>query len=430
MSLDLGATIAAILILIVMSAFFSGSETALTATSRARLSEIERRGSRRAAMALSLTNMRERLLGALLLGNNVAIITASALATAVLIRIFGDSGAVIASAVMTVLILIFAEVLPKTYAIAYPDRSAIAVAPIVRVIVAVFGPVVMTVEFIVKVTLRVFGVDIKNNQNVLSAHDELRGAIDLHMKEGTVIKHDRDMLGGILDLQDLEVSDIMVHRTKMTTIDGAEEPKEIVARMLKSGHTRIPVWKDAPDNIIGVLHAKDLFAALQKHDGDASKVDIEDILTAPWFVPDTRAIPDQLNAFLRRKSHFAIVVDEYGEVQGLLTLEDIIEEIVGDIKDEHDAIATGARQKPDGSYLVDGSLPIRDLNRAFDWELPDDEANTIAGLVIHEARMIPAVGQAFSFHGFRFEILKKRKHQVTSIRMSPLKRGEDDAEEG
>ena len=429
MSLDLGATIAAILILIVMSAFFSGSETALTATSRARLNEIERRGSRRAAMALSLTNMRERLLGALLLGNNVAIITASALATAVLIRIFGDSGAVIASAVMTVLILIFAEVLPKTYAIAYPDRSAIAVAPIVRVIVAVFGPVVMTVEFIVKVTLRVFGVDIKNNQNVLSAHDELRGAIDLHMKEGTVIKHDRDMLGGILDLQDLEVSDIMVHRTKMTTIDGAEEPKDIVAKMLKSGHTRIPVWKDAPDNIIGVLHAKDLFAALQKHDGDASKVDIEDILTAPWFVPDTRAIPDQLNAFLRRKSHFAIVVDEYGEVQGLLTLEDIIEEIVGDIKDEHDTVATGARQKPDGSYLVDGSLPIRDLNRAFDWELPDDEANTIAGLVIHEARMIPAVGQAFSFHGFRFEILKKRKHQVTAIRMTPLKRGENGAEE-
>ena len=428
MNLDLGATIAAILILIVMSAFFSGSETALTATSRARLNEIERRGSRRAAMALSLTNMRERLLGALLLGNNVANITASALATAVLIKIFGDSGAVIAAAVMTVLILIFAEVLPKTYVIAYPDRSAIAVAPIVRVIVAVFGPVVMTVEFIVKVTLRVFGVDIKNNQNVLSAHDELRGAIDLHMKEGTVIKHDRDMLGGILDLQDLEVSDIMVHRTKMTTIDGAEEPKEIVARMLKSGHTRIPVWKDTPDNIIGVLHAKDLFAALQKHDGDASKVDIEDILTAPWFVPDTRAIPDQLNAFLRRKSHFAIVVDEYGEVQGLLTLEDIIEEIVGDIKDEHDAVATGARQKPDGSYLVDGSLPIRDLNRAFDWELPDDEANTIAGLVIHEARMIPAVGQAFSFHGFRFEILKKRKHQVTAMRMTPLKRGEDGAE--
>ena len=430
MSLDLGLTITAILALIFMSAFFSGSETALTATSRARLNEIERRGSRRAALALDLTNMRERLIGALLLGNNLANITASALATAALIKLFGDSGAIIASGVMTVLILIFAEVMPKTYAIAYPDRSAIAVAPIVRVMVAVFGPVVMAVEFIVKRTLRLFGVDIQNNQNVLSAHEELRGAIDLHMKEGTVVKNDRDMLGGLLALQDLEVADIMVHRTKMTMIDGSEDPKDIVAKVLKSGHTRIPVWKDTTDNIIGVLHAKNLFAALQKHNGDAAKIDIEDILTPPWFVPDTRAIPDQLNSFLRRKSHFAIVVDEYGEVQGLVTLEDIIEEIVGDIKDEHDAVATGVRPKPDGTYLVEGSVPIRDLNRAFDWNLPDEEANTVAGLVIHEARMIPEVGQAFSFHGFRFEILKKRKHQVTAIRMSPLKRDGDEYQAG
>ena len=430
MSLDLGFTIAIILVFIFISAFFSGSETALTATSRARLNEIERRGSRRAAMALALTTSRERLIGALLLGNNVANITASALATAVLIKMFGDSGAVIASAVMTVLILIFAEVLPKTYAIAYPDRSAIAVAPLVRIIVAVFGPLVMAVEFIVKVTLRLFGVDIKNTQNVLSAHEELRGAIDLHLKEGTVIKKDRDMLGGILDLQDLEVSDIMVHRTKMTSIDVAEGPEEIVGRVLKSGHTRIPVWKDTPDNIIGVLHAKNLFAALQKHGGDARKLDIEDILTPVWFVPDTRQLPDQLNAFLKRKTHFAIVVDEYGEVQGLITLEDIIEEIVGDIKDEHDAVASGVRQKPDGTFLVEGSVPLRDLNRAFDWSLPDEEVTTIAGLVIHEARMIPEVGQTFNFHGFRFEVLKKRKHQLTAIRITPMKPLSDEPQGG
>jgi Mg2+/Co2+ transporter CorB len=212
----------------------------------------------------------------------------------------------------------------------------------------------------------------------------------------------------------------------VTLIDIAEDPKDIVARVLKSGHTRIPVWKDTQDNIIGILHAKNLLAALQKHNGDAAKVDIASILIPPWFVPDTRPIPDQLNAFLKRKSHFAIVVDEYGEVQGLITLEDIIEEIVGDIKDEHDVVAIGVRPKPDGSYLVDGSVPIRDLNRAFDWTLPDDEANTIAGLVIHEARTIPDVGQTFSFHGFRFEILKKRNHQVTALRMTPLKRGADD----
>ncbi len=430
MSLDLWFTIAAILLLLVLSGFFSGAETGLTAVSRARLTELERRGSARATMVLALTATRERLIGALLLGNNVVNISASALATVALVRIFGDSGAFIATIAMTALVLIFGEVLPKTYAIANPDRVALAGAPIIRVLVALFGPVVMTVEYIVKMVLRLFGVDIDNAQKVLSAHEELRGAIHLHHKEGTVVKNDRDMLGGILAMQDLEVSDIMVHRTRMTMIDGDEDPKDIVAMVLKSGHTRIPVWKETPDNIIGVLHAKNLFAALQKHNGDATKVDIEDILSTPWFVPDTRAIPDQLNAFLRKKSHFAIVVDEYGEVQGLVTLEDIIEEIVGDIKDEHDAVAMGVRPKPDGSYLMEGGVPIRDLNRAFDWTLPDEEANTVAGLVIHEARMIPEVGQTFVFHGFRFEILKKRRHQITALRMEPLKRETNEPEAG
>jgi len=430
MSLDLGFTIAAILVLLVLSAFFSGSETGLTATSRARLNEMERRGSRRAAMALSLTNMRERLIGALLLGNNVVNISASVLATVALVRVFGDSGAVVASAVMTVLVLIFGEVLPKTYAIANPDRVALAAAPFVRVFVAVLAPVVMAVEYIVKTVLRLFGVDIKNSQNVITAHEELRGAIDLHHKEGSVIKKDRDMLGGILGLQDLEVSDIMVHRTKMTSIDISEPHEDIIGRVLKSGHTRIPVWKDTPDNIIGILHAKNLFAALQRHGGDARKLNLEEILTPAWFVPDTRPLPDQLNAFLKRKTHFAIVVDEYGEVQGLITLEDIIEEIVGDIKDEHDAVASGVRQKPDGTFLVDGGVPVRDLNRAFDWQLPDEEVTTIAGLVIHEARMIPEVGQTFNFHGFRFEVLKKRKHQLTAIRITPMRPPPDELQGG
>ena len=420
MSFDLGFTAGAIILLILISAFFSGSETALTAASRGRLNEIERRGSRRATTALALTNMRERLIGALLLGNNVANITASALATAFLIKVFGDSGAVIASAVMTVLILIFAEVLPKTYAIAYPERFSLAVAPLVRLIVAVFGPVIMAVEWIVKLTLGIFGVDIDHAQDVLSAHDELRGAIDLHLKEGAVIKKDRDMLGGILDLQDLTVSDLMVHRTKMTLIDGSEKPEEIVAKVLKSGNTRIPVWKDKPDNIIGILHAKTLFQALQKHGGDAAKIDVEDILSPAWFVPDSRSVPDQLNAFLRKKTHFAIVVDEYGELQGLITLEDIIEEIVGDIKDEHDVVAHGMRPQADGSVIAEGSVTIRDLNRAMDWSLPDEEATTIAGLVIHEARAIPEPRQVFTFHNFRFEVLRKNRNRIAALRISPL----------
>jgi Mg2+/Co2+ transporter CorB len=425
MNSEIGYAILSIFCLILVSAFFSGAETGLTATSRARLTEIERRGSKRAAMALKLTELPERLIGALLLGNNLANITASAVATAALIKIFGDSGAVIASAVMTVIILIFAEVMPKTYAIAYPERVALAVAPIMRVIAAILGPIVLTVGYIVKNTLQLFGVNIDDDAGVLSAHDELRGAIALHHKEDTLVKNDRDMLGGILDLKDLEVADIMVHRTKMITLDGGQPMKELVSDLLDSPHTRMPVWKDNPDNIVGVLHAKSLFAALQKANGDATKIKLEDVISPAWFVPDTRPLEDQLNAFLRRKVQLAIVVDEYGEVQGLVTLEDILEEIVGDIKDEFDGVATGVRKTRDGSYVVDGTVPIRDLNRSFDWRLPDEEATTVAGLVIHEAQMIPAQGQAFSFHGFRFEVLKKRKQQLTSLKVTPIEKPSD-----
>jgi Mg2+/Co2+ transporter CorB len=406
--------------LMIMSAFFSGAQTGFTASSRARLTEIERRGSTRAKTVLKLSEAPERLIGSLLLGNNLVNIAASAMATALLIRMFGDGGTLIASIVMTALILIFSEVLPKTYAIAYPERVALSAAPILRFLVAVFAPVVMAVEYIVKSTLRLFGVNIDDNASVLSAHDELRGAIAMHHKEETLVKSDRDMLGGILDLKDLEVADIMVHRTKMMTLDGNLPVTQLIAEMLASPHTRMPVYRDNPDNIVGVMHAKTLFAALQKVGGDGNKLSIDDIMTPAWFVPDTRPLEDQLNAFLRRKLQLALVVDEYGEVQGLVTLEDILEEIVGDIKDEFDAVATGVRKTRDGAFVVDGTVPIRDLNRSFDWKLPDEEATTIAGLVIHEARMIPDSGQAFSFHGFRFEVLKKRKQQLTSIKVVPL----------
>jgi Mg2+/Co2+ transporter CorB len=427
---DAGIALLSILGLIIVSAFFSGSETGLTTASRARLTELEKRGSKRASMVLKLTAMPERLIGALLLGNSLANITASAVATAALVKVFTETGAVIASIVMTVVILIFAEVMPKTYAIAYPDRVATAVAPLMRIIVAVLGPIVMTVEYIVKKTLMLFGVDTSNVDGILSAHDELRGAIDLHHKEGTFVKKDKDMLGGILDLKDLEVADVMIHRTKMLTIDGSEPMQSIVQQVLKSGNTRLPVWKDDPENIIGVLHAKNLFAGIQEMGGDVSKVKLDDVLTPPWFVPDTRPLNDQLNAFLRRKNHFALVVDEYGEVQGLITLEDIVEEIVGDIKDEFDAVTTGVRKQKDGSYNIEGTVPVRDLNRSFDWNLPDEEVTTVAGLVIHEARMIPEQGQIFTFHGFRFEVLKKRKQQLSLINVLKLESIKEEPEQG
>ena len=420
MSYDVVWALVSIFALIIVSAFFSGSETGLTTASRARLTEMEKRGNKRAAKVLKLTSVPERLIGSLLLGNTLANITASAVSTAALVKVFNEAGAVIASVVMTVLILIFAEVMPKTYAIAYPDKVALAVAPIMRIVAAVLGPIVMTVEYIVKKALMLFGVDTRNVESILSAHDELRGAIDLHHKEGTFVKKDKDMLGGILDLKDLEVADIMIHRTKMMMIDGSDPITSIVQEVFKSGNTRLPVWRDNPDNIIGVLHAKNLFAAIQENNGDSGKVKLDDILSPAWFVPDTRPLTDQLNAFLRRKTHFAIVVDEYGEVQGLITLEDIIEEIVGDIKDEFDAVTIGVRKQQDGSYNIEGTVPLRDLNRSFDWNLPDEEVTTVAGIVIHEARMIPEAGQVFTFHGFRFEVLKKRKQQLSMINVTKL----------
>lgn len=420
MTISLAALMGAILALLVLSAFFSGSETALTAVSRARIHALAQEGTAQASLVERLILSRERLIGALLLGNNLVNILASALATSLFLSLFGDAGVVYATLVMTALVLIFGEVMPKTYAIANPERFALAVSPIIRVIVAIFAPVTAAVQIMVRHMLRLFGPAVSDDAEVLSAREELRGAIELHHREGSVVKRDRDMLGGVLDLRDLEVADVMVHRTKMHSINADAPPREIVDQVLLSPYTRLPLWKDESDNIVGVLHVKTLLQAVREVEGDFTKLDVLALATPPWFVPDTTMVLDQLNAFLRRKSHFALVVDEYGEVQGLLTLEDIIEEIVGEITDEHDVAAQGVRRLPDGSVQVDGSMPIRDLNRLMDWDLPDEEATTVAGLVIHEAQTIPEPGQAFTFYDFRFEIVRRQRNRITAIKITPL----------
>ena len=415
-------TAAAIPLLIIVSAFFSGSETALTAASKARMLQMEKSGDRRAGLVGRLIQDRERLIGALLLGNNLVNILASALATAFFLALFGQAGVAYATLVMTFIVLVFGEVLPKTLAISNPDRVSRTIAPIVRMVVAVFSPVVIAVQFIVQGVLRLAGWDTSKARAVLSAADEIRGQVDLLHAEGVVVKAERDRLGGLLDLGELDVSDVMVHRTNMHSINVAEPPEKIVDDILASPFTRVPLWDGEPENIIGIVHTKDVLRLMRAVGGYASKIDIRSIAAKPWFVPDTTSVNDQLNAFLKRKAHIALVVDEYGAVQGLITLEDILEEIVGDIADEHDIALQGVRPQPDGSVNVDGSVPIRDLNRAMDWHLPDDEATTIAGLVIHEARIIPDAGQAFTFHGFRFQVLRKSRNRITSLRITPLAR--------
>jgi len=413
-------SLAVVLVCLMCSAFFAGSETALTASSRASMARLEKQGNRRAAVVNRLLASRERLIGGLMLGNNLVNIAASALTTGILLVWFGQAGVLYATIVMTVLIVVFSEILPKTAAFNAPDRIALVIARPMSMIIRILGPILMGIEALVRWLLNLVGMKVGEDQAVLSAHEELRGAIDLFHSEGDVERADRDMFGGVLDLRELAVSDVMIHRTNMITLDADEKPEDLVNAVIASPVTRLPLWRGNPENIVGVLHVKDLLRALHAVDGEASKVDIGALLTAPWFVPDTRSVSEQLKAFRRRKTPFALVVDEYGEVEGLVTLEDILEEIVGDITDEHDVTMPGVRRQPDGSVNVDGAVPIRDLNRVMDWNLPDEEATTIAGLVIHEARSIPEIGQSFTFHGFRFRVLRKARNRITALRIQPL----------
>ena len=416
-------SVGGILVLLASSFFFSGSETALTATSRARMHQLARGGSKRAAAVEALTENRERTIAALLLGNNIVNILAAALATSILIAIFGDAGIAYATIGMTLAVVIFSEVLPKTWAIGQPDEFSLGVAPVVKPIVTLLAPVTMTIQAMVRGLLMLLNVRIDSSRSGYTGHEEIRGTVDFLHREGEVIKGDRDMLGGILDLKDLEVADIMVHRTRLMALDSAQPADVLVTEILGSPYTRMPLYDGEPDNIIGVLHVRDVLRALVKAGGNVDKLNIAKIASKPWFVPETTPVQAQLNAFLKGKNHFALVIDEYGEVEGLITLEDILEEIVGDISDEHDEVIEGITKQADGTYLVDGVLPLRDLNRALDWNLPDSEATTIAGLVIHETRTIPSEGQLFTLYNLRVKVVGKTNNQLTQLQISPLRPG-------
>ncbi len=421
-------TAASILGLIMLSAFFSGSETALTAASRGKLRAATDKGSRGAERALKITEDNERLIGSVLLGNNLVNILATALATMIFTRALGESGVVYATAVMTLLVLIFAEVLPKTYAITNPETAAAAVSAPIAVVVRLFAPVVSFVRVLVRGVLWVFGVRTDPDSHILAVREEIAGALQLGHSEGVVEKEDRDRILGALDLSERTVEEIMLHRSKIEMLDADARPQEILEQCLESSHTRLPVFRDDPENIIGVIHAKDLLRAMyrlvdedQTMAGAIAGFKLTDIAMKPYFVPDTTSLDEQMRQFLRRRTHFALVVDEYGALQGLITLEDILEEIVGEITDEFDPDAEHPiKRAEDGHYWIDGAMTIRDFNRATDWSLPDDEANTVAGLVIHEAQMIPTVGQVFSFHGFRFEVMARENNRITRLKVRPL----------
>lgn len=408
--------------LLFLSGFFSGSETAFTAASKGRLHNWEKAGNKRAGMVNKIRERSDRMIGALLLGNNLVNILASALATSVLIKIFGEAGVFYATFVMTLLVLIFAEVLPKTYALHNADRMTVFIAPVMRVIIFILSPITEAITYIVRSVLKILGADVSKVSS--GSHIEiLRGVIDMHQDEegSQETSEQRAMLRSILDLADVEVEEIMVHRKNVEMVDASMPVDKIVEFALNSQFTRLPVFRNNPDNIVGVLHAKILLRQLQEHGGKTEGLDIESFAADPWFVPESTTLFDQLQAFRSRREHFALIIDEYGAFMGIVTLEDILEEIVGEIDDEHDQAVAGVRRQPNGSFLVDGTVTIRDLNREFEWELPDDEYSTLAGLIIHEAQILPNPGQSFTFFGFRFDVVKRQRNQITLIRITPPK---------
>jgi len=422
----LTTTFIAVAILMVISAFFSGSETALTAVSRGRMHQLEKDGSRAAANVNRLVANRERMIGSVLLGNTFINILASSLMTAALEDQLGPRAVAITTGLMTVVILIFAEVMPKTLAIARTDRFALFVAVPLRLVVSVLAPIVATVQWVVWRVLWLFGVSAQEEPGTEEAHEEIRGSVELHHREGNVEREHRDMIGGILDLRELTVGDVMLHRTNMDSLDADLPRRELLDAVIASHHSRVPLWRGEPENIVGVLSTKHVALALLEQEGNLDAIDIPALAASPWYVPDTTSLEEQLGAFRQHKSHFAMVVDEYGALQGLVTLEDILEEIFGRLPDEHAVESRpDVRRRPDGSYLVDGTVPVRDLNRELDWSLPEDDATTIAGLVIAQSGTIPDAGQRFAFFGYTFEVMRRQRNQITALRIvAPLKTSE------
>ncbi len=422
----------AVLVLLTVAAFFSVAETALTTASKPLMHQLDEEGDARAGTVVKLLDEREEMISTVLLGNNLVNILASALTTSLMIDMFGSEGVFYATAIMTVLVVIYGEILPKTYALLYTTSASLKCAGVMYFLMRLFKPFNAAIEYFVNGALRMFKLSTTVSRSAKEVLAELRGAIEVQMADKQIIhevKHERAMLRSVLDLAEYPVSDVMVHRQKLVTIDADLPIEQIIEQVAASPYSRIPLWREQPDNIVGLIHAKALLRALESADGKAMKVDVVSLAIKPWFVPATTTLLDQLNAFRARREHFAMVIDEYGTILGALTLEDILEEIVGDIRDEHDVAVAGVRRQTNGSFLIDGSVTLRDLNREFDWDLPDDKASTIAGLVLYEARTIPETGQKFLFHGFRFEVLRRARNQLTLMRVTPPQPKDESASE-
>lgn len=401
-----------IFLLILLSGFFSSSETALTAVSEARIHELALQGNKRANTIEKILAKKEKMISTILIGNNLVNIVVSVYATSFAISFFGEFDLIFVTILLTIFLVIFAEVMPKTYAFSNADKLALAVAPVINFFIFILTPATFITEMLAKIVSK---PKIKDED---AKTEELRGMIRLHAGNESRGKERSKMMSSMLDMDEVTIEAVMTHRGGVTMIDIAEEPEEAFKIIGESPYTRIPIYSGTPDNIIGILHAKELFRTLRRRNfKDISSVKLSELMSQPYFAPETTLLLDQLEVFKTRREHFAVVVDEYGDFRGIVTLEDIIEEIVGEIDDETDIKVKGVKAQPDGSFIIDGSVTIRDLNRSLGWYLPDENANTIAGLVLYESKTIPEPGQEFRFHNIRIRILQKKANFISQLRL-------------
>jgi len=422
MEFSLSILIGSIIGLVFLSAFFSGTETSLTSASKPRMHTLARSGKKNAGIFEKIFKDKEQLICTILFANNLVNVLASALATKILIEVTETEGIFYATIIMTLMILIFGELIPKTLALSNADKFALKISPIIRVIIIILYPLTKILNFIVAFILKLVGVDYKDSskEEILEkSEEELRGAIDLHGKNSTG-NDEKQMLKSILDLDEITVGSIMISRKDIFSIPASIKYEQLITKLKNSPHSRIPIWENNPENIVGVLYVRKLIG---ENNIDQKKFNVLNFCQKPWFIPESTKLDNQLMAFKKRKEHFSIVVDEYGEFLGIITLEDIIEEIVGDIDDELDVLKlpksiNGIKSTSKNNYLVHGTVNIRDLNKQIDTNIPVGNASTVAGLILYESRIIPKKGQVFSFFGLKFKILSKKNNQILMLKIS------------
>ena len=424
MDFSIGILLGIIFGLILLSAFFSGAETSLTSASKSRMHTLAKSGKKNAIIFERIFKNKELLICTILLVNNLVNVLASALATSILLELFNADGIVYVTIIMTFMILLFGELLPKTIALLKADSIALKISPIFDILVKILYPITVSFNSIVNLLMQILNINsLKSNglESQIESEEELRGAIDLH-GDNSKVKQEKEMLKSILDLDDVSVDSIMIPRKNIFSLPITITYEELIIRIQNSPHSRVPIWEKNAENIIGVFYVRKLIGHVQSKN---TTFNIMDYCNKPWFIPESSSLAYQLTEFKKRKEHFAIVVDEYGEFLGIVTLEDILEEIVGDIDDELDDMKIskrikGVKRSSKNNFLVRGNVTIRDLNRELSWRLPDKDASTIAGLILYESRTIPNMGQVFLFYGYKFEILDKKNNQITLLRISKI----------